>query len=136
MSHIHSRSLTFTGPITEFSKWTNSFDKFHQDQIIDHFFFGIMQCTGISTNQNITHNYNLPKFFRFILVPIYALKWTWNEREMNVNEAKSMSQVHSRSWSFCLVKFEPDSRTELNWTWMNGVLVHFFPSLTMIIPNK
>ena len=26
-------------------------------------------------------------------------------------------------------KYEPDSWTELNWTWMNGVLVHFFPSL-------
>ena len=54
-----------------------------------------------------------------------------NELEFQFTFTKNMSQVHSRSWTWNLKKCEPKLTHEREWTEMNSVHVHFFPSLQL-----
>ena len=81
------------------------------------------------TKKDETKNNN----FWFFVSSFLDTRWTWNEREMNVNVSKKVSHVHSRSWTEICKKYEPDMSHVREWTEMNADHVHFCPSLIMIM---
>ena len=88
------------------------------------------------------------KFFKIIEYWNIGIVFVWknrlfnlafvnlNELKMNWTRLKNLSHDHSRSWTKNQQKYEPDSWTELNWTEMIADLVHFFPSLIRVNPDK
>ena len=147
MSHDHSRSWSFY--LVKYEPRSLTFSSRSLANHNKNYVIGQNICLKWMQNRNICFyilNWNgnlfLVKLLEEIEMGSYFQAYFWQilAHKMNLKWTKKWTELGQKyeprslsSWMKNPQKYEPDSWTELNWMWMDGVLVHIFPSLVVLV---